>query len=320
MIDAAGFFANTAASMTTKTRSRIIMLFILAFPFTVLFGFLISQVVGPLPPVQPLPNPNGYDDLVKAGKMVVINATVNTTFYGDMGEAQLQEVVLTNADALALARAGLSNECRVPVQYSQTYMSNHLDDLASLKHMAQAFCAESKLTEMENRPNDAAKSYLDTVHLGNEAMRGGVLIDALVGIAIENLGTSHLTNLVDKLDANSCRETATVLETVDSQRPTWNEIMQQENIWRKAFERLQKIPASKMPMIERMAEKTDQACELKFNTLEQKTRRAMIDLAARAYELDKGKSPASLADLVPDYLKAVPQDPLTGTNMVYSPR
>jgi hypothetical protein len=35
--------------------------------------------------------------------------------------------------------------------------------------------------------------------------------------------------------------------------------------------------------------------------------------------LDKGHRPANLADLVPDYLKAVPQDPFTGTNMVYLP-
>ena len=42
----------------------------------------------------------------------------------------------------------------------------------------------------------------------------------------------------------------------------------------------------------------------------------MVDLAARAYELDKGHPPASAADLVPEYLKAVPQDPVTGTNMI----
>ena len=45
----------------------------------------------------------------------------------------------------------------------------------------------------------------------------------------------------------------------------------------------------------------------------------LIDLAARAYELEKGKPPTGVADLVPDYLKAVPQDPFTGTNLVYSP-
>jgi hypothetical protein len=46
----------------------------------------------------------------------------------------------------------------------------------------------------------------------------------------------------------------------------------------------------------------------------------ITDLAARAYELDKGHLPANVADLVPDYLKAIPQDPFTDTNMIYSPR
>ena len=41
-----------------------------------------------------------------------------------------------------------------------------------------------------------------------------------------------------------------------------------------------------------------------------------LELAARAYELEEGERPKSIADLVPAYLKAVPQDPLTGTNMV----
>jgi hypothetical protein len=45
----------------------------------------------------------------------------------------------------------------------------------------------------------------------------------------------------------------------------------------------------------------------------------LIDLAARAYKLDKSKSPASISDLVPDYLKTIPQDPFTGTNIVYPP-
>jgi competence protein ComGC len=54
----------------------------------------------------------------------------------------------------------------------------------------------------------------------------------------------------------------------------------------------------------------------KFEAQEQRTRQLMIDLAARAYELDKGHRPASVADLVPEYLKAVPKDPIAGTNIV----
>jgi hypothetical protein len=37
----------------------------------------------------------------------------------------------------------------------------------------------------------------------------------------------------------------------------------------------------------------------------------MINAAARAFELEKGRPPQSIADLVPDYLKAVPKDPVT---------
>ena len=52
---------------------------------------------------------------------------------------------------------------------------------------------------------------------------------------------------------------------------------------------------------------------------ERKFKSIMIDIAARAYELEKGQRPKSVAELVPDYLKAVPKDPLTGTNMVLRP-
>ena len=110
-------------------------------------------------------------------------------------------------------------------------MSNHLDELAGFKRLARAFAREGRLAEMENRTGDAAKSYLDTIRLGNESARGGVLIDELVGIAIEAIGTSHLQKLVDQLDAKTCRETAAALETLDSQRQTWNEVMQQESDW-----------------------------------------------------------------------------------------
>ena len=295
------------------------MLFILAFPFIVLFGFLASQIISPLPQIQPLPNPNGYDDLVKAGKMVVVNATINTTFYSDMGEAQLQEVVSTNADALALARAGLSNQCQVAVQYSETYASNHLSDLASLKRLAQAFAAEGRLAEMENRPNDAAKSYLEVIHLGNESSRGGTLTDELVGMAIEAIGTSSLQKLVPELNAQSCRETADALETLDSQKQTLNEFMQQENDWsRRAFpglrNELQRLTSRNS------FKKAFQKVEQKIKTRQTETRQLIIALATRAYKLDKGHSPESVFDLVPDYLKAIPKDPFTNTNMVYSPK
>jgi hypothetical protein len=299
--------------MTTKTRNRLIVLFILAFPFMVLLGFILSQIIAPLPPVQPLPNPNGYDDFVKAGQMVA-----NNTFdFDKMNEQELQTLVNDNSNALQLVRSGLQMQCRVALDYSPN-SSTLLDQLAGMKRLAQAFAAEGRLAEMENRPDAAAKSYLDAIHFGNESTRGGALINELVGIAIEAIATSHLTNLVEQLDAKSCRETAATLENLDSQKQTLNEVMQQENDWsRRTFTGIRYEIARLMTRKSLLP--VQAATARKFNQQEMRTRKLIIGFAARAYELDKGHPPENIVDLVPDYLKAIPQDPFTGTNMTLSP-
>ena len=162
--------------MTSKTRNWLITLLILASPFLFFLGLLIFWNAEPLPPVAPLPSPNGYEDLVKAGRLIKSMAG-----YDQTNELQLAVLVATNAEALRLLRAGLSNQCRVPLQFSENYMANHLNDLAGCKRLAQVLAAEGRLAEMEDRPADAARSYLEAIHLGAESARGGVLIDQLVG-------------------------------------------------------------------------------------------------------------------------------------------
>jgi hypothetical protein len=206
----------------------------------------------------------------------------------------------------------------VPLQFSENYMSRHLPELADHKRLAQAFVAEGRLAEMENRPGDAVKSYLDAICLGNKSTHGGILIDQLVGTAIEAMGVSHLQKLVDQLDAKTCHETAATLETLDAKRQTWNEVVQQGSAWER-----RSYPAIKYRWTElvrsSLSKKSHQAAERKFNKQQLMTRQLLVDLAARAYELENGRRPASVADLVPDYLKVVPQDPVSGTNLVMTP-
>jgi hypothetical protein len=299
--------------VTSKARNWLIVIFILALPF-IFFGAFFIHELSALPPLPPLPNPNGYDDFVKAGQMLANNASD----FGKMNAQELQTLVDSNSNALQLVRSGLQMQSRVVLNYSPN-SSAILNQLAGMKRLAQAFVAEGRLAEMENRPGDAAKSYLDAIHFGNESERGGVLIDEMVGTAIEAIGMSRLTNLVDRLDAKSCRETAATLETLDSQRQTSDEIMQQENDWsRRTFTGIRYEYVRLMTRKSLLPAKA--ATKRKFQQQEIRMRQLTIDFAARAYELDKGKSPATLADLVPDYLQAIPQDPFTGTNMIYSPR
>ncbi len=310
MVDGADNFAKLPHGMTTRTRNRLITVFILLFPFVLFTGFLIFRTSGPLPPILPLPNPNGYDDLVKAGQMV----SSNSWNYEHMDAAQLRETVSANAAALALARTGLTQECRVPLQFSQRYIEGHLAELADLKRLAQAFMAEGWLAEAKGSLGDAAATYLDLVRLGDNSARGGVLIDALVGVAIDHMGVAGLQKITGQLDAKSCREAATTLETLATQRQTWADMLQQEHAWsRRTFPGI-RYRLGELVMFSSTS-KARQKAGQKFAEQEKKIRQLTVDLAARAYELEKGHRPASSADLVPDYLKAIPQDPITGNNL-----
>jgi len=299
--------------MTIRTRNRLIAFSIVAAPFVFLLCLLLFWDAEPLPPVAPLPNPNGYDDLVKAGQMI----TGNVGNYDEMGQSELRATAQSNSNAIQLARTGLQEKCRVTLDYSAA-SSARLDQLTALKRLAQAFAAQGRLAEMEKRPADAVQSDLDMIRLANDSASGGVIIDQLVGIAIEAIGVANLQKLVDQLDTKTCRDTAATLETLDSQRQTWPEVMQQERDWsRRTFPGIRNELGRLMSR--NTLNKVYQNAEQRFEEQQSKTRQLMIEFAARAYELDKGHRPGNVNDLVPDYLKAVPQDPFTGTNMVYLP-
>jgi len=301
--------------MTKKTRNWLLALSILAFPFALFLGCLVFMEE-PLPPVAPLPSPNGYGDLVKAGQM--IKGVVSD--YDKASLEQLRGIVSTNTGALALARSALSNQCGVTLQFSRAYVTNHLPELIGFRSLAYAFVCEGKFAERENRFGDASKSCLDAVDFGNETGRGGVLMDEMIGIAIESVGVGQLQTIVTNLDAKTCRETAATLETLSAQRQTWNETLQQEDAWsRRSFSGLQgKMIRLYYKLVYYRTRKQNLERAIgTINSTQKKEDQLLIDLAARAYELDKGHPPASAADLVPDYLKAIPQDPVTGTNMVH---
>jgi len=87
------------------------VLFVLAM-LTVLF-----LSTGRTPPRQPLPNPNGYDDFLKAAALLT----------GDVGNAStlvdhdgLRALVSTNAESLRLLRLGLTRQCALPADSAIT--------------------------------------------------------------------------------------------------------------------------------------------------------------------------------------------------------
>ncbi|HEY2082465.1 MAG TPA: hypothetical protein VGI88_06735 [Verrucomicrobiae bacterium] len=272
-------------------------------------------LLNPPPPARPPPpTPNGYTAFVQAGSLV----QPNTFDYATMTLEKLQITVAGNSNALTIARAGLLEKSQAPWNSNPANMSNHLQQLTRLKELAFAFVTEGKLAEMEQRTNDAANAYLDTIHLGFESPRGGVIIDGLVGIAIEAIGTAQLQKIIGSLDEKTCADLARKIEMLDAHEEPWNQILQNESDWsRNAFPGFEQWMGELLNW--KASKKALKKAEARSKTQQTKTRRLMIDLAARTYELEKGHPPGSVIDLVPDYLTAIPQDPFTGTNMTLAP-
>jgi hypothetical protein len=297
--------------MTRQTRNWLIALLVIySVPVFIVGGLVAFLVFRPLPPLPILPNPNGYDDLLNAAKLV----STNTTGYAKMSVYQLRPLVDGNRGALSLARDGLEKGCAVPVQYSQDGMRDVNRNNVKLRTLAQAFAAEGRLAELENRPGAAVDSYVDLMRLGAATAHGGILVDAMVGSAIESIGSTGLQKFVNQADANTCRETAAALEALDAVRPSWPDVLQQEDNW---ICRTFGMRAVLVEFIYRqqLKQRNGQRAQKSFVAEQLKLRRLMIDFASRAYELDKGHRPASAADLVPEYLKAIPKSPSTGKNL-----
>jgi len=293
--------------MTLDRKLRwFIILLVAANLFIVLL--VVLGAFQPAPRPAP-PNPNGYDDLVAAGRLVVDPGDFST-----LPPADLAVVVSSNTAALKRLRVGFTRQSLPPGDYSRDGVSRLFDTIGRALILESVLDAEGQIALFEQRTNDALESYLDCLRLGQQCGQGATIIVHDDSAYIESIGRKSIKAIESGLGASGCRRIASALESVDAAEPKWRELMDAQNRSDKfAYKPTQRFmnsfPASKYRTFE-------QSLESRYRENQQDRRRMAIHFAARAYELEKGKPPASAAELVPEYLKAVPKDPVTGARLV----
>ena len=95
-------------------------------------AFITLTASGP-PQLPPLPNPNGYDTFVQAGKLLG-NEADNLS---ESGFESLRSEIAWNGKPVHLMQLGLSQTCSVPTLECLTNMSSRTGDLAATKRLAQ---------------------------------------------------------------------------------------------------------------------------------------------------------------------------------------
>src|ERR1700722_16135199 len=166
-------------------------------------------------PAKPMPNPNGFDDFVRAGNMM----QDNPIHYSDrLNQQQLAALVAANAEALTLARVGLSRGCRVPDIYVVT--NNFISAFFPLSRIGGSLMAEAKLAEFSTNTNQAIKSYLDLARFVQKCTSGGTYFFRATFVDYQSTAMEHLELLVRNLDPKTCREIAQQFEMINLEEDT----------------------------------------------------------------------------------------------------
>ena len=289
---------TVATSRPRKSPARRRLALLAGF---VVLGALIF-VLYPRPSLfPPLPAPNGYDVLLQAAVKIMPNQK-NVT---ELTTNELGEWVARNNAALIELRRGLVLPSAVPVRMDEGWIQAHTPNFMNLKAAARAMDAEALFLAQTGDVMGAVNEYLDLLRFGRAISRYGVLIDSLVGAACEGMAVRRMTNLLSRLNAADCKRTALVVEEIEARREAFKEIMGREKEWSlKSFGIFARIHY----MIKVQPQKD---IEKGYQTRVRETRLLILQLASRAFELERGRKPQRAADLVPDYLRTVPTDPAT---------
>lgn len=274
---------------------------------------LLALVLLRAPRQERLPNPNGYDYFVKAGKAVA----GKVSDFGSLDHDSLRDLVSSNAEPLRLLRLGLTCQCAIPFNEAVTNMGSM--PLMSVRTLAQLLAAQGRLKEIEDRTGEAAAKYTEVIHFGQEASRGGVVITRLVGIACEAIGSFSLVRLAPKLACPQARPIISDLERIDAHGVSWVEIRERERafVWHEL-----RTVRNPLEWIRQWwdARTVDAQAELTHRMASARLRLLAVELALRCYQSEHGRAPAKLDELVPAYLKHVPLDPFNGQPVIYRPQ
>ncbi len=175
---------------------------------------------------RPVPSPNAFD-FYRAAHELLTDDPLPRPHDEEADEYTVDEkrsIVERNSEALRMLRGGFEHEFLVPSGFlvPPDLMPSDSEITAKFgcRRLAQLLRMESELRSAEGDPAGAMSSLLDAIHLGSDLPRGGLVIDSLVGRAVEAIGLSQSGEIIDRLDAESARTLARRAES--SYRRSWS--------------------------------------------------------------------------------------------------
>jgi hypothetical protein len=276
----------------------------LAIMMLLVLAGLVAVLFPPAPKPVPLPSPNGYDDFVAAGGALVDDPSD----FRQWTREELASFEAKNSNTWTLTQEGLKKGCRAPPVRKDAEFQRLIHRMTRFKKLAQALAARSRLAWMEGRTNEAVSVCLDGVQMANGMHRGGLLIEALVGLACEQIQLAQLSGIMNNLDGKTALKAARRLAELDAQEPSIADTLSNERAFSQSFDG---IRGTLSVIVDRLLGRGQLASvrksfEAKWTGQAVTRRQLILRLARRAYQMEKGRLPADDKELVPDFLPALP--------------
>ena len=311
--------ADAESKNAVRKRGR----FWIKFGLVALASLILAAVAYPLlgpPPVDdsPVPNPNGYDELIRAAHSIAGPPPGPRGDYQKASADELREWVAANGEALEIARTGVRHDGRVVLPRSAKNIQAQLDKSSQLRQLCRLMGAAARLDQIEGRPAAAAQKALDVIKAGHRGTRGGLLNDTLAGVACEWYGIRVLAQVRNQLKADQCRSLIDALETIDGEREPISKIVARDRAWTASgYSIFARAALALSPTVNNMVNASTASAKSSSDRNAARLRLLIAEFAIECYRQETGIYPPSLEALVPKYLARVPEDPFVGRPLRY---
>lgn len=277
--------------------TAILLALIAAFPL-----FTLWKLLNPPAPLSfATPNPNGFERITAASRELTLSPILMTNIRPQT-TAQLAAEVAKYASGFEQLRLGLSQDVRVrewPDGRKSFPKFNWSNDTAQrvTRQAARALWMEAELAQRQNRHADAVRISRDILRLGAATSRDGTFVDYIVGrIALESMAHNSLYPSVAHLSPDECRAAITMLLDFDRAREPLEQVLERDRIWNQNalgwHGHLWHILEEIAPLTAR-----NQAIREAIQRSQAVRQLLITELAIRAYQVEHGALPNSLADL-----------------------
>jgi hypothetical protein len=216
-----------------------------------------------------------------------------------------------------MVRSGLKKQSAVPVTNDANWGNTHLIKMGAHNRIEQLFVGEGIVYLNEGRTNEAARSFADCIVFAHAAHRNGLMIDGLVALACQAMGTRKLVQVAPSVSPDALREILPELIALDQASEPGAAIVQRDREWSRGTYGALHVSWSRL-VWDRSFRAREMNFENRHTHLLASLRLVLAELAVRLHEREYGQPPRELAELVSaKILPAVPLDPFRQQPLLY---